>query len=118
MHGKTSSGRLAVFGRMLLALILLLPAVPHAAPAQDLTGRAAQKCDRYRQAWEDALRRRGTQGLSRDFLDRHARFIAGGCLGPADICPSDGAETDLANVMTVRAMNAGMASTFLPWACR
>ena len=30
----------------------------------------------------------------------------------------DGAETDLANVMTVRAMNAGMASTFLPWACR
>jgi hypothetical protein len=101
-----------------LALGLAVSAAIDAGRAQDLNARAAQKCDRYRQGWEDALRRRGTQGLSQDFLERHARFIAGGCLGPADICPRDGAETDLANVMTVRAMNAGMASTFLPWACR
>ncbi len=101
-----------------LALVLTATTAIDTARAQDLNARAAQKCDRYRQGWEDALRRRGTQGLSRDFLERHARFIAGGCLGPADICPRDGAETDLANVMTVRAMNAGMASTFLPWACR
>ena len=44
--------------------------------------------------------------------------LAGGCLGPADICPRAGAETELANLLTIRAMNAGMASTFLPWACR
>ncbi len=111
------------YGRRVLAclvtvLCLLVLASPDVVQAQDLNARAAQKCDRYRQGWEDALRRRGTEGLSRDFLERHARFIAGGCLGPADICPRDGAETDLANVMTVRAMNAGMASTFLPWACR
>ncbi|KAF0123876.1 MAG: Uncharacterized protein FD152_3216 [Xanthobacteraceae bacterium] len=100
------------YGRRVLAclvtvLCLLVLASPDVVQAQDLNARAAQKCDRYRQGWEDALRRRGTEGLS-----------PGGCLGPADICPRDGAETDLANVMTVRAMNAGMASTFLPWACR
>ncbi|MGU9979760.1 hypothetical protein ACJ4V0_06930 [Phreatobacter sp. HK31-P] len=118
MRTRTSPGRLRAVAGTLLALGLLLPALPHDTMGQDLNARAAQKCDRYRQAWEDALRRRGADGLGRDFLDRHARFMAGGCLGPADICPRTGAETDLANLMTVRAMNAGMASTFLPWACR
>lgn len=118
MRAPLSSGHRPAIGRTVLALILMLPALPHAAPGQDLSARAAQKCDRYRQASEDALRRRGTDGIGRDFLERHARFIAGGCLGPADICPRAGAETELANLLTIRAMNAGMASTFLPWACR
>ncbi len=113
-----STRRLPALARLAALLLPVVWAWADAAQAQDLNARAAQKCDRYRQGWEDALKRRGTQGLSQDFLERHARFIAGGCLGPADICPRDGAETDLANVMTVRAMNAGMASTFLPWACR
>ncbi len=118
MRARLPSDRRPTIARTVLALILMLPAVPHAAPAQDLSARAAQKCDRYRQAWDDAVGRRGTEGLGRDFLERHARFIAGGCLGPADICPRAGAETELANLLTIRAMNAGMASTFLPWACR
>jgi hypothetical protein len=77
-----------------------------------------EKCHRYSQATADALRRWGTDGLGRDFLDRHARFIAGGCTGEADVCPRSPREIELANILTVRALNAGMASTFLPFACR
>ncbi len=77
-----------------------------------------EKCHRYSQAAADALRRWGTDGLGRDFLDRHARFIASGCTGEADVCPRSPREIELANILTVRALNAGMASTFLPFACR
>ena len=115
---SSSPRRLPALAWLALALGLATSAATDPASAQDLSTRAAQKCDRYRQAWDDAVGRRGTGGLGRDFLERHARFIAGGCLGPADICPRAGAETELANLLTIRAMNAGMASTFLPWACR
>jgi hypothetical protein len=36
----------------------------------------------------------------------------------ADVCPRSGEEIETANVLTIAAMNAGMASTFLPFACR
>jgi len=100
-----------------LACILMAAAAP-ARAAGPQAGWAAAKCDRYRQAFDDAVRRWGTEGLGADFLDGHRRFVAGGCRGPADICPRPGRETELANILTVRAMNAGMASTFLPWTCR
>lgn len=102
---------------LLAALLLALPAASPAA-AQDPAAFAAEKCSRYRQATADALQRWGRDGLSADFLAAHAAFIEGGCQGPPSICPQPGRETDFANAMTVRAMNAGMASTFLPWACR
>jgi len=76
------------------------------------------KCTRYAKAWTDALTRRGTHGLGREFLDRHAAFIASGCTARADVCPRSAEELDLANIMVVLAMNAGTASTFLPFACR
>jgi len=76
------------------------------------------KCDRYRKAWSDALARRGTRGLGREFLDRHEAFLASGCTARADVCPRSVEELDLANVLTILAMNAGTASTFLPFACR
>ncbi len=101
---------------IVLSLLALAPAAP--AAAQDPTTFAAEKCARYRAATEDALRRWGREGLSAAFLAAHAAFIDGGCQGPPSICPKPGRETDFANAMTVRAMNAGMASTFLPWACR
>lgn len=102
---------------LLAALLLAVPAAPPAV-AQDPAAFAAEKCSRYRQATADALRRWGREGLSAEFLAAHAAFIDGGCQGPPSICPRPGRETDFANAMTVRAMNAGMASTFLPWACR
>lgn len=99
------------------ALVLIASAgaaLSQAGPSRSWTD---EKCHRYRQASEDALQRQGRAGLSAEFLAAHERFIAGGCNGPERICPRSQREIDLANILTVRAMNAGMASTFLPWAC-
>lgn len=76
-----------------------------------------EKCARYRAAWDEALKRFGRAGVSEDFLARHAAFIARGCDDPRDVCPRSQEELALADVMTLRAMNAGTASTFLPFAC-
>ena len=76
------------------------------------------KCARYKTAWSEALARRGTTGLGREFLDRHEAFLASGCTAQANVCPRSAEELDLANMMVVAAMNAGTASTFPPFACR
>ena len=76
------------------------------------------KCARYTKAWTDALARRGRGGLGQEFIDRHEAFLASGCTARADVCPRSAEELDLANVLVVLAMNAGTASTFLPFACR
>jgi hypothetical protein len=77
-----------------------------------------EKCNRYKKAWSDALERFGRKGLGQEFIDRHEAFLAGGCTAQADVCPKSKEELDLANVLAIRAMNAGTASTFLPFACR
>lgn len=75
------------------------------------------KCSLYRQAWTQALARLGTHGLSRGFIASHEAFVASGCTTQGHVCPRSAEEFDLANVMTIQAMNAGTASTFLPFAC-
>jgi hypothetical protein len=75
------------------------------------------KCARYQAAWSEALRRRGVGGLSSAFIASHDAFIASGCTNQGHVCPRSNAELDLANVMTIQAMNFGTASTFLPFAC-
>jgi hypothetical protein len=76
------------------------------------------KCARYAKAWDEALARRGTQGLGQEFLERHEAFLASGCTIRADVCPRSAEELNVANMMVVAAMNAGTASTFPPFACR
>lgn len=76
------------------------------------------KCERYKTAWAEALKRRGTKGINQEFLDRHEAFLASGCTTQADVCPRTTEEFDLANMMVVAAMNAGTASTFPPFSCR
>ena len=76
------------------------------------------KCARYGKAWADALARRGRQGLGAEFIERHEAFLASGCTARADVCPRSKEELDMANVLVLLAMNAGTASTFLPFACR
>ena len=78
----------------------------------------AEKCARYRTAWEQGLARMGTEGLSAAFLERHAAFLASGCTAKADVCARSDREIALANAMIIMAMNAGMASTFPPFYCR
>jgi hypothetical protein len=77
-----------------------------------------QKCARYRRAWTDVQARRGVQGIGQEFLGKHEAFLASGCTAKVDVCPRSPEELDLANLLTVAAMNAGTASTFLPFACR
>ena len=106
---------------LLIALLALsLAAVPTHALAQ---GSRAQswsevKCERYSKAWSDLLARRGTAGLSREFVERHEAFLASGCTAKADVCPRSSEELEVANFLVILAMNAGTASTFLPFACR
>jgi hypothetical protein len=77
-----------------------------------------EKCFRYRQAWNDLLARRGTDRLSQDFIDQNTAFIDGGCTAKADVCPSTERDLEFANILTIRAMNAGTASSFPPFVCR
>ena len=76
------------------------------------------KCDRYKLAWSEVRTRWGIRSLGKPFLDSHAAFLASGCTARADVCPRSAEEFEIANVLTIAAMNAGMASTFLPFACR
>lgn len=78
----------------------------------------AVKCERYRTAYEEATRRFGTKGLGPEFLARHDAFMASGCQTPPDVCPRSTEELNLANIMVMAGMNAGMSSTFMPFACR
>jgi hypothetical protein len=102
-----------------LAILLFaawcFPAQAQPAPPR---GWPAVKCERYAAAWEEALARFGRDGLGQEFLDRHAAFIAAGCRGRREVCPRAPAELAMADVMTIAAMNAGMASSFVPFACR
>ena len=96
----------------LLALLMLF-----AAPPAMSQGWAEEKCRLYGQAWQEAIRQRGTQGLSAGFLAAHDRFLAGGCRDKA-VCPRSEAEVAMADLMTIMALNARIAGTFLPFLCR
>ena len=107
---------LPTFWTLVTALLIVGPHASAQQPAERTW--PEEKCFRYAKAWEEALVRRGRNGLSADFIARHEAFIAGGCTARADVCPRSAEELAMANVMTIRAMNAGTASTFLPFACR
>lgn len=100
------------------AALLLAAAALSPASAQEAPDWRAEKCERYRKDWREALRRRGPAGLSAEFITGHEAFLAAGCPTPGDVCPRSREELALANILTIRAMNAGMASTFLPFRCR
>ncbi|TCR70675.1 hypothetical protein [Bosea sp. BK604] len=93
----------------------VLEAIAQESRAESWT---VEKCNRYKKAWSDALERFSRKGLGPEFIERHEAFLAGGCTEQPDVCPRSKEELDLANVLTIRAMNAGMGSTFLPFACR
>lgn len=110
----------------IIAMLMSLP-LPVVAMVMSLATARAQdaaspnwpemKCARYTKAWTAALTRRGPQGLSPIFLDEHKAFIVSGCI-MGKVCPRSPEELTLSNDMVVLAMNAGMASTFLPFSCR
>lgn len=78
----------------------------------------AVKCERYTKAYAAALAKLGRKGLGQPFLDAHEAFLASGCSIKGEVCPRSTEELNLANVMVIMGMNEGMASTFMPFACR
>jgi hypothetical protein len=100
-----------------IMLVLLTFALPGQPQAQQRSW-SEEKCVRYQKAWVELLKRSGKEGLGTEFMEQHNAFIENGCTTAGDVCPRSPRELDVANVLTIRAMNAGMASTFLPFACR
>lgn len=103
------------------AVLLLVVGTAASAAAQPEGGGEKSwtivKCERYRKAWGEALARGFGRGIGPEFRERHEAFLASGCTGGHDVCPRTEAEMNLADVMTVAAMNAGTASTFPPFGC-
>ncbi|HEV7265330.1 MAG TPA: hypothetical protein VGN83_10470 [Falsiroseomonas sp.] len=104
-------------GRIAALLLTLLVAPPAIAQPSAPSGWPEVKCARYTEAWSEALTRFGRQGLGQAFLESHAAFLASGCRARTAICPRSTQELDLANALTIAAMNAGTASTFVPFRC-
>ena len=104
--------------RLALCLALLDPAGPARGETREKPRSwSEEKCVRYAKDWREALARSGREGLTPAFIERHDAFVTGGCRAPGEVCPRSEKDFALANLLTIRAMNAGMASTFLPFAC-
>jgi hypothetical protein len=92
-------------------LLLLLTQPAHAQTPQDA------KCARYATAWTEAQQRFGRGGLGDAFVADNNRFIAAECRTRMAICPRSPQELAMADILTIAAMNAGMASSFVPFRC-
>ena len=107
---------------MLRFLLILAFAVNGLAPVRaeepEVEAWAKEKCVRYERAWHKALDFTGREGIGDDFIRGNEKFIADGCSSGADVCPRSTEEINLANVLTMAAMNFGTASSFLPFVCR
>ena len=109
--------------RFIAAIGLLLGMATQAtliASAEEMPAKswADVKCERYKKAWADASTQLTRQGLSADFVTGHDAFLASNCSGKRNVCPRSEQELLMANVLVIKGMNAGFASTFFPFACR
>tara|TARA_R110002033_G_scaffold36345_2_gene74697 strand:- start:657 stop:1046 length:390 start_codon:yes stop_codon:yes gene_type:complete len=112
---KLRSRRTGTAMKRLFALIptlfLTAPAVAQVQP----DGWNAEKCSRYSVAWAQMTAGDMT-GISTQFLEDHAAFLASGCL-QGRVCPVSEAEYRLADTLALMAVAEGMAGSFLPFSC-
>lgn len=76
-----------------------------------------EKCATYAAAWNQALDMFGSDEMNYAFLAGNENFIAGGCSEAGEICPQSEQELEIANALSLAMINAGAASTFLPFNC-
>ena len=100
---------------IVLGFVIALGAVPE-ANGQELDW-VAQKCAIYETAWNRALDDFGSDQLNYAFIAGNENFIAGGCSERVRLCPRSDQELDIANLLSLVMINAGTASTFLPFHC-
>jgi hypothetical protein len=98
-----------------LFVVLVLPMTPSWCAAEDRSW-VAEKCAIYGAAWEEMLSE-GAADLDRDFVAGNERFIASACTDRGEVCPVEAGDFEVANTLTLMLMNAGAASTFLPFRC-
>lgn len=95
----------------ILGLGMLAPATAQDAQWQ------AQKCTTYAAAWNQALDLFGSDQMNYAFLAGNENFIASECSDKGEICPRSDQELEVANALSLAMINAGAASTFLPFRC-
>ncbi len=86
-------------------------------PGAPLSDWQLEKCRIYEQSWGEALAFFGSDNVNYNFIAQNENFIAGRCTGGIQICPQSNQELEIANALTLVMMNAGAASTFLPFSC-
>jgi hypothetical protein len=109
MRGRSAS--------LLLAAMLVVPGMTAGLTRADESW-PAQKCAFYAKAWTELLELSGRADITDGFISGNEAFIAAGCSNGADVCPTSKGDIELANQLTVAAMNFGTASSFLPFVCR
>ncbi len=104
---------------MLFAMITNLVAVTPGSAQSDpeLTQWQITKCRIYEQAWGRALDFFGSDNVNYNFIAQSENFIASGCTAGPAVCAQSSQELEIANALTLEMMNAGTASTFLPFKC-
>lgn len=112
------TGPVRFFLAIVASCLSLIPVSAHAQTV-DLEGLTwvEQKCVLYQSAWDWAIDSVGVERISANFIADNDRFVGSGCLADIPVCPSNDAEFEMANMLTVMTMNEGMASTFVPFAC-
>jgi hypothetical protein len=92
-------------------------ALLHPVAAQESADWPAEKCAAFAAAWNQALDAFGSDQMNYAFLAGNENFIASTCTDRGEICPQSRQELEIANALTLALMNAGTASTFLPFKC-
>ena len=112
-------GRLIVPFRRIVAAALVALAAGRASadPAAAKRDWTEEKCFRYARDWNEALRRFGAEGLSPRFLAGNTEFIRARCRRPDPICPATAKDRKLVDALSIRVVNEGMSTTFLPFDC-
>lgn len=108
---------LTLVWRIGLGLVLVTPSAGLAQENQETSAWQLEKCRLYGRAWTQALDAFGSDDLNFNFMAQNENFLAGGCLDATAICPRSTQELQIADALTMAMMNAGAASTFLPFRC-
>ena len=101
-----------------ISITSLWPIAGHAQPTTAVSDWQVEKCRIYADSWNQALDFFGTDNLNYNFIAQNENFIASGCSAPPAVCAQSSQELKIANALTLAMMNAGTASTFLPFRCQ
>ncbi len=86
-------------------------------PGEPPTAWQIRKCEVFAEAWSKALPSYPANDVSASFIADNQHFIAVTCRSNAAICPQSASEIAIANRLTFATMNAGAASSFVPYRC-